>query len=222
MTQDSGTAGAPPRSFAALFDLLGLDGRLRVVDVGAAPAEPPPYAALLADDRVDLVAFEPDRRQAQRLRDRYGERACVLEQVVGDGSPGLFRETNMGFTASLLEPDNALAAAFNHLAGLSQFTARRPVATCRLDDLPQAGGADFIKLDAQGGEGAILAGAPRTLAQALVIQTEVLFLPSTATNRCLPISTARCAARVLSSTPSAASAAARLPRLSSTATPPGA
>ncbi|MDA0220288.1 MAG: FkbM family methyltransferase [Proteobacteria bacterium] len=177
MTQDSGTAGAPPRSFAALFDLLGLDGRLRVVDVGAAPAEPPPYAALLADDRVDLVAFEPDRRQAQRLRDRYGERACVLEQVVGDGSPGLFRETNMGFTASLLEPDNALAAAFNHLAGLSQFTARRPVATCRLDDLPQAGGADFIKLDAQGGEGAILAGAPRTLAQALVIQTEVLFLP---------------------------------------------
>lgn len=170
-------SGRAPRSFAPLFDLLGLTRRLRVIDVGAAPAAPPSYDALMADGRVELLAIEPDARQAARLRERYGERATVLEQVIGDGTAGEFRETNTGFTASLLEPDNALASAFNNLAPLSRVTARRPVTTCRLDDLPQAAGTDFLKLDAQGAEGAILAGAPATLADVLVVETEVLFLP---------------------------------------------
>jgi FkbM family methyltransferase len=176
MTQKR-AAGSAPGGFAPLFDLLGLSHRLRVIDVGAAPAAPPSYDALMADGRVDLLAIEPDARQAARLRGRYAERATVLEEVIGDGTPGHFHETNMGFTASLLEPDNTLAAAFNNLAELSQVTARRPVATCRLDDLSQAAGADFLKLDAQGGEGAILAGAAATLADVLVVETEVLFLP---------------------------------------------
>lgn len=163
--------------FTALFAVLGLEGRLRVIDVGAAPGAPPSYAALMDDGRVELLALEPDAVQAARLRKRHGARATVLEHVLGDGAPGIFHETSARFTASLLEPDNDLAAAFNGLAPLSQVTARRPVVTVRLDDLPQAAGTDHIKLDAQGGEGAILAGARNTLAETLVVETEALFLP---------------------------------------------
>jgi len=176
MTQQEGTRAAGA-GYAALFETLGLEGRLGVVDVGAAFAAAPSYAGLMADDRVDLVAIEPDAVQAGRLRQRHGARATVLEHVIGDGNPGLFRETAASFTASLLEPDNTLAAAFNNLAPLSQVRARRPVDTHRLDDLPEVAGVDFLKLDAQGGEGAILAGAPATLARTLVVETEVLFLP---------------------------------------------
>lgn len=176
-TQDGEGAGATDH--AALFEIFGLHGRLKVVDVGAAPApsSPPAWAGLMADGRVDLVAFEPDARQAEVLRRTYGARASVLEHVVGDGKPGVFHETAAPFAASLLEPDNTLAAAFNNLAPLSRVLARRPVATHRLDDLAETTGADFLKLDAQGAEAAILAGAPRTLERLLLVETEVLFLP---------------------------------------------
>ncbi len=170
--QPAGRAGS-----AALFDVLALEGRVKVVDVGAAPGGRPSWAGMMRDGRVDLVAIEPDAGQAERLRRHFGARATVLEHVIGDGSPGLFRETAHGFTASLLEPDNTLAAAFNNLAPLSRVVNRRPVTTHRLDDLAEVEGADFLKIDAQGGEAAILAGAPRTLARALAVEIEVMFLP---------------------------------------------
>src|SRR5262249_46286712 len=49
--------------------------------------------------------------------------------------------------------------------------------TVRLDDLPEAREADFLKLDVQGAELDILLGAPATLSHVLAVHTEVEFVP---------------------------------------------
>jgi hypothetical protein len=96
-----------------------------------------------------------------------------------------------GVHSSLLEPNMALLDQFTGFAELFRVVATRPVATRRLDDVPQAAGADYLKLDVQGAELMVLDGAAETLRSVLVVHTEAEFAPRT--SRCLPISTRACA-----------------------------
>ena len=52
-----------------------------------------------------------------------------------------------------------------------------PVETRRLDDITETAGVDFIKIDVQGGEMLVLRGAAERLKSALVVHTEVEFVP---------------------------------------------
>jgi hypothetical protein len=52
-----------------------------------------------------------------------------------------------------------------------------PVETKRLDDIVEAKGTAYLKIDTQGSEVMVLQGAAETLASTLVIHTEVLFVP---------------------------------------------
>ena len=49
--------------------------------------------------------------------------------------------------------------------------------TVRLDDTPETAGMDMLKIDIQGGELMVFQNAPQRLAQALVVHTEVEFIP---------------------------------------------
>ena len=51
------------------------------------------------------------------------------------------------------------------------------LATVSLDDIPDAQGCDYLKVDAQGAEGLILSAAQGSLRSVLVVQTEMMFLP---------------------------------------------
>jgi hypothetical protein len=53
---------------------------------------------------------------------------------------------------------------------------RTRLQTKRLDDIPEAAAADYLKMDVQGAELDILRGAARALSSVLVVQTEVAFV----------------------------------------------
>lgn len=61
------------------------------------------------------------------------------------------------------------------------MTSTREVETVRLDDVPETASVDLLKIDIQGGELMVFQNAERRLADALVIQTEVEFLPECGT-----------------------------------------
>jgi len=164
---------------------------IRVVDVGA----------MLLDDADDVwrplvrgglcesvVGFEPNADECERLnagaasRAASGGRACsfrFLPWALGDGSAGQFRRCSAPMTSSMLEPNIPLLRRFTQLEEVTTVVQRSEAQTRRLDDLLgdlPGGHADFLKLDVQGYELAVLRGAERALRDVLVLHTEVEFV----------------------------------------------
>lgn len=81
-------------------------------------------------------------------------------------------------TSSMLEPNIPLLRRFTQLEEVTTVVRRSEMQTKRLDDLlPDLGGrADFLKLDVQGYELAVLHGAEKALRDVLVVHTEVEFV----------------------------------------------
>lgn len=152
---------------------------IHIVDVGALSygEEHEPWQPLLGRAPLKIVGFEPDMAELERLRAAYGPARTYLPYVVGDGSRRTFHLCADTATSSLYPPNTPLLERFNNLENLCRVTARIEVDTVRLDDVEEAWGADFLKLDVQGAEADVLRGAPRLLAQTVAVQTEVEFVP---------------------------------------------
>lgn len=150
---------------------------IRIVDIGAMTAGDDPYARLAEQLPCEIIGFEALEEECRRLN-AMGKAGCTfLPYVIGDGSAQTFYECAVPYTSSLLEPNFPLLERFTGFAEMARVVARRPVATRRLDDVPQAAGADYLKVDVQGGELMVLDGAARTLRSALVVHIEVEFVP---------------------------------------------
>lgn len=59
----------------------------------------------------------------------------------------------------------------------SEVLGREPIDTVRLDDVTETDGLDLLKIDIQGAELMVFENAVNRLAEALVVQTEVEFVP---------------------------------------------
>ena len=153
---------------------------LRILDVGALfkPEVPDPYAPLLADGRTTVIGFEPEPIECDLLNSKFGPVHKFFPYVIGDGGKASFYRCNHTMTSSLLKPDLDLMGLFQNLP-VCRVVEVSEVRTVRLDDVPEAQGADYIKLDVQGSEGHVLAGAVKCLDSALVVHTEVEFEPIT-------------------------------------------
>lgn len=164
-----------PDQTSSIAHILSADSPLGIVDIGAALVgnQPPPYQALIDAGVARLVAFEPDPEALLMLRQRYGPPSTCLPLIVGDGGQATFHRTRWSPTSSLLEPNTELAGRFHNLGSLMEVVERSQVDTVRLDDIPEIGDIDLIKIDAQGAERMIFENAGVTLAKATVIQTEV-------------------------------------------------
>lgn len=160
-----------------LAELLGLQDRTRVVDIGASPIDGmPPYKGLLDAGLCHVTGFEPQPEQLARLNQLKGQQELYLPYVLGDGAMHSLQVCrSVGFT-SLLEPDPASLALFEYFQPLGQVLAREQVQTRRLDDVEEIECIDFLKIDIQGSELSVFQNGRRKLAQTVFIQTEVSFV----------------------------------------------
>ena len=92
-------------------------------------------------------------------------------------SSGVFRLNSAPMTSSLFEPNAALLERFNGIAELCRVVSREDVTTSTLDSLRgEIGPVDWLKIDVQGGELAVIEGATEIL-KAVVRQLSWLYLP---------------------------------------------
>jgi len=163
----------------SLVDLLPAPPKLVVVDIGASIVDgySERYATLVERGAARVIGFEPNATERKKLEARYPERRTFLPYFIGRGGPATFYQTNWVYTGSLLEPNAPLLEHFQMLNELTLVTDKHAASTHRLDDIPEIGAMDFLKVDVQGGELAVFEGAERLLKECLVIQTEVEFIP---------------------------------------------
>jgi FkbM family methyltransferase len=152
---------------------------IHVVDVGASdlPGCPPVYQPLIEKGAVRVTGFEPVEEECRKLNAANGAVHTYLPCAVGDGTRGTFRQCNFPATSSLFEPNRTLLDRFQNLGEFTRVVRECPIETRRLDDIAEVQGVDYLKLDVQGAEYAVIQGAARTLASTLVVHTEVEFVP---------------------------------------------
>jgi FkbM family methyltransferase len=159
--------------------LLGFDGRIQVMDIGAACInETPVYRTLLDASLAHLNAFEGDARQIEKIRATFGDKATIYPDFLGDGAEHKLHLAGpaTGMT-SLLEPDPAMLRFFNGFEGLGTIRGTETVRTRRLDEVEGLPAIDFIKMDIQGSELNVLQNGECVLQACLALQLEVSFMP---------------------------------------------
>lgn len=152
--------------------------RIKVVDVGANPIDgQPPYAPLMSTGQADIVGFEPNPAALAELLAKKGPNETYMPFAVGDGQRHTLHICQAPGMTSLLEPNENVLKLFHGFSDWGRVMGTEEIDTVRLDDIPETNGVDYLKIDIQGGELMVFQSAPRRLADALVIHTEVEFLP---------------------------------------------
>jgi len=154
-------------------------GRLTaIVDAGANPIDgDPPYKAMLAAGLCEVTGFEPQGPALARLEKSKGPRERYLPYVLGDGSRRILNICELEGMTSLLVPDPAHLVLFNLFPIWGTVKSQIPVTTRKLDDIAEIAHLDFLKMDIQGAEREVLEHGRGKLAECVVIQTEVSFVP---------------------------------------------
>lgn len=150
---------------------------IKIVDVGAMKVGSDAYEKVAKEFSCEVIGFEALPAECKKLNAMGLRGRQFLSYVIGDGSPQTLHECATAYNSSLLEPNMALLDQFTGFAELFRVVATSPVATRRLDDIPEVAGADYLKLDVQGAELMVLDGAPETLRSVLVVHIEAEFAP---------------------------------------------
>lgn len=167
---------APP--LPSIYTLLGLTDRIKLVDIGANPIDgDAPYKPLLQTGNLDVIGFEPNLQALEELQRRKGPNETYLPHAIGDGKRHTLHHTLGQGMTSLLRPNMAVLPLFYNFAELAHITRTEEIDTLRLDDIPETAGLDYLKIDIQGGELMVFENATDRLSQALLVHTEVEFLP---------------------------------------------
>jgi FkbM family methyltransferase len=154
---------------------------IHIVDVGAmwlGEEEPSDvFEGLLQTGKAKVVGFEPVEEECAKLNQMHGTERVYLPYAIGDGGEEIFHICNYAVTSSLYEPNSELLDKFQNLENLARVTRTRQIKTHRLDDIEEINDADFLKIDTQGAELKVLAGAKSVLSDAVLVHTEVEFVP---------------------------------------------
>ncbi len=163
----------------SLFEILEdeLQTKITIVDVGAASLgdDPDPYDALRQPGRFHLIGFESVEEQCELIKLMFPEDHTFFPYFIGDGSKRTFHLCENPLTSSLYEPNSELLSKFHNL--MLPVTDKFEVQTKCLDDIEEISDIDFLKIDVQGAELDVIKGASRLLEKALVVHTEVEFIP---------------------------------------------
>lgn len=150
----------------------------QIVDVGANPIDgDPPYKGMLAGGLCEVVGFEPQPQALERLAKLKGPGERYFPYVLGDGNPATLNICELEGMTSLLVPEPRHLALFNLFPIWGKVKSQIPVTTRKLDDIDEIAAMDFLKMDVQGSERTVLAHGRSKLKDAVVVQTEVSFVP---------------------------------------------
>ena len=154
-----------------------LGAPLTLIDVGASGGPPPRWQGLA--DKAEIIGFEPDRRAPLAMKPRPGfrYRNVALYSHVGRMRLYLTRKQEC---SSVFPPNRALLDGFPE-SDRFDVVGSEEVTVDTLDrQLVEAGieDPDFLKVDVQGAELAVLEGGRVTLERRLIgVQSEVCFVP---------------------------------------------
>jgi FkbM family methyltransferase len=151
---------------------------IKVVDIGANPiGSPAPYASLLASGCAEIVGFEPNTQALANLDQQKGPRETYLPYAIGDGRQHTLHICYADGMTSLLQPNPEVLSLIHGFSVWGRVVRTELVETKRLDDIPETGAFDFLKMDIQGAELMVLQHATNRLRHAVAIHAEVEFLP---------------------------------------------
>jgi FkbM family methyltransferase len=159
-------------------DLVKTGCPLQIMDIGAACiAETPVYRSLLDEGIGHLNAFEGDSRQIAKIKETYGAQASVFTNFLADGLVHTLylAHAESGMT-SLYKPNPAALKFFNQFEQFGKVLSTEQIQTTRLDDIADVPAIDFLKMDIQGSELAVLMHGQKKLAKCVAIQLEVSFI----------------------------------------------
>lgn len=161
-----------------LRKLLEPDRFSSVVDIGANPIDgDPPYKEMLGRNLCQVTGFEPQEDALQALLERKGPLETYLPYAIGDGGTHTLHCCRASGMTSLLKPDQRYLELFNDFERLGEVVSTQQVGTLRLDDVIEIQHLDMLKIDIQGSELAVFESGRSKLAEAVLIQTEVSFMP---------------------------------------------
>jgi FkbM family methyltransferase len=167
----------PDTSFATRFLLGELKTKrpTRVVDVGANPISDAPYKALLQMGGCDVIGFEPQPAEFQKLEQIKSARETYFPFAVGDGSAKVLKIYLSSGMTSVYEPYRPAGALLGR-PKLLRVRQRVPMQTVALDSVDAIDSFDLLKIDIQGGEVDVFRGAATKIALAVAVIVEVRHL----------------------------------------------
>jgi FkbM family methyltransferase len=169
---------------SAQADLAAILGHpiptIQILDVGAMLEGQERYHSLVAWGLAQVTGIEPNPQEYARLKDRGGPYRYI-PRALGDGNQATFHRTHYPGCSSLLAPDPNVIDLFATIGcspGWNFYVEHtETIETVRLDDLKPNLIVDFLKIDVQGYELEIMRHGRKTLSNAIVIESEVEFLP---------------------------------------------
>lgn len=161
-----------------LQQLLGMGRLTEVVDIGANPIDgDPPYKSMLKQRMCRVTGFEPQPEAFAKLNEAKGPNERYLPFAVGDGETHTLNVCRASGMTSLYELQTDTLKMFPFFQKAGEVLERVPVLTHALDALSDIEHLDFLKIDIQGAELSVFQHGTQKLANAVMVQTEVSFIP---------------------------------------------
>ena len=159
------------------FDILEIEKKIEIMDIGAAAtAEIPVYKKLLDLELANLNAFEGDTRESKKLKDKFGNNIKLYEKFLFDGTEqNLYLCTTESGMTSILKPNQNALNFFNGFSGLLVEKVEK-IKTTKLNDVDELPSIDFAKMDIQGAELTVLKNGTKKLKDCLAVQLEVSYI----------------------------------------------
>jgi FkbM family methyltransferase len=154
---------------------------IQIMDIGAAALSQDRYEPLVTLGYANVTGFEPNPAEYARLQNRAGPYR-YLPVFLGNGAPATFHSARYPGCSSLPRPDPAVIDLFQTIGcagpdGNFHVVGTEMVETVRLDDIGSGITIDYLKIDVQGYELEIMRNGRKKLANAVVIESEVEFVP---------------------------------------------